>query len=55
MTDIPTTSFDIDIPDDIYMDLAAEATKAGVEVEDYIANLLMEYCKEITSLQSDAS
>jgi len=55
MTDAPTTSFDVDIPDEIYKDLATEAAKAGVAVEDYIANLLMEYCKEIVESEDGVS
>jgi predicted HicB family RNase H-like nuclease len=47
MTDLDTTNFEVEIPDELYADLVEEAAEAGISVEEHVKQLILDYCKEL--------
>lgn len=55
MTDLDTTTFEVDIPEELYAGLVEEAAKAGISVEEHITQLILEYSRELAPEQAEGA
>lgn len=55
MTDSDTSNLELEIPEELYASLVEEAAEVGASLEEYVLQLILEYCKEILSEQEEGA